>query len=67
MYILAIFINLFQHFFKWTFKLSTYLNLLLFSRDGLFNYLAILVNVIAFYFLTIRLYLSCIITLVLVT
>ena len=43
---LAIFIYLFQRlFFKWTFKLSVYCNLLLFNRDGLFNYLAIFINV----------------------
>ena len=29
--------------FKWTFKLSSYFNLLLFNRDGLFNYLVILI------------------------
>ena len=44
-FFLGIFITVFIIIFKWTFKLSTYLNLLLFNRDGLFNYLAIFINI----------------------
>ena len=35
------------YYFKWTFKLSSYFNLLLFNRYGLLNYLAIFINLIA--------------------
>ena len=46
-YILIYSISAFIIIFKWTFNLSSYFNLLLFNRDGLLNYLAIFINLIA--------------------
>ena len=56
---LAIFINLCKRlfFFKWTFKVSSHFHYPLFNRGGLFQHLAICINVmlrtffIYFYFL----------------